>query len=155
MAAADERAMAAEIRLAEANVHMQAAKEHLTAAASQAAAADHQSEDAERLMAFADEQLVVAAAKLAEATSDSEEYQRALFDYTSLVRHRMANPLQTIVGAAATLKSRPDLPTDQRLALLDAIVKEAVILERICLTPKIMHPNEETLAPTPTLGGPT
>jgi hypothetical protein len=31
------------------------------------------------------------------------------------------------------------------------IVKEAVVLERICLTPKIMHPSEDTLAPTPTL----
>ena len=143
--------MAAEIRLAEANVHMQAAKEHLIQAASQSAAADHQSEDAERLMAFADEQLLVAAAKLAEATSDSEEYQRALYHYTALVRHRMANPLQTIVGAAATLKARPELPSEQQLALLDVIVKEAVVLERICLTPKIMHPSEGTLAPTPTL----
>ena len=148
---ADERAVAAEIRLAEANVHMQAAKEHLVAAASQSAAADHQSEDAERLMSFADEQLVVAAAKLPEATSDSEEYQRALFHYTALVRHRIANPLQTIVGAAATLKARPDLPSDQQLVLLDLIVKEAVVLERICLTPKIMHPSEATLAPTPSL----
>ncbi len=103
-------------------------------------------------MSFADEQLVVAAAKLAEATSDSEEYQRALYDYTALVRHRMANPLQTIVGAAATLKARPDLPNDQQAALLDVIVKEAVVLERICLTPKIMHPSEDLLAPTPTLG---
>jgi signal transduction histidine kinase len=103
-------------------------------------------------MNFADEQLVVAAAKLAEATSDSEEYQRALFDYTALVRHRMANPLQTIVGAAATLKAMPGLPKDQQLALLDAIAKEAVVLERICLTPKIMHPSEDALDPTPTLG---
>jgi signal transduction histidine kinase len=103
-------------------------------------------------MNFADEQLVDAADKLDEATSDSEEYQRALFDYTALVRHRMANPLQTIVGAAATLRQRPDLPSDQQLALLDIIVKEAVVLERICLTPKIMHPSEDTLAPTPTLG---
>lgn len=63
----------------------------------------------------------------------------------------MANPLQTIVGAAATLKARPDLPSEQQLALLDVIVKEAVVLERICLTPKIMHPSEDTLAPTPTL----
>jgi mycothiol synthase len=151
MRTADERAMAAELRLAEANVHMQAAKEHFVAAEAQTAAADHRSEDAERLMNFADEQLVVAAAKLAEATSDSEEYQRALFDYTALVRHRMANPLQTIVGAAATLKARPDLPSAQQLALLDAIAKEAVVLERICLTPKIMHPSEDALDPTPTL----
>lgn len=149
---ADERGMAAELRLAEANAHMQAAKEHLVAAETQAAVAEHRTEDAERLMDFADEQLVVAAAKLAEATSDSEEYQRALFDYTTLVRHRMANPLQSIVGAAATLKARADLPDDQRLALLDVIVKEALVLERICLTPKIMHPSEDALAPTPTFG---
>jgi len=144
-------AVAAELRLAEANVHMQAAKEHLIAAASQSAAADHQTEDAERLMSFADEQLVVAAAKLAEATSDSEEYQRALFDYTQLVRHRMANPLQVIVGAAATLRARSDLPIDEHLALLDMIVKEAVVLERICLAPNIMPPSEDQLDPTPTL----
>jgi signal transduction histidine kinase len=156
---ADKRAMDAELRLAEASVHMQAAKEHLVAAETQTAVADHRTEDAERLMNFADEQLVVAAAKLAEATSDSEEYQRALFDYTALVRHRMANPLQSIVGAAATLKARPDLPSDQHLALLDVIVKEAGVLERICLTPTIMHSSEDahssedTLAPTPTLGG--
>src|SRR4051812_44162636 len=99
----------------------------------------------------ADEQLVVAAAKLAEATSDSEEYQRALFDYTSLVRHRMANPLQTIVGAAATLKARPALPSDQQRVLLDVIVKEPVVLERVCPTPKTMHPSEGPLAPTPVL----
>jgi len=131
---------------------MQAAKEHLVAAENQTALADHRTEDAERLMEFADEQLEVAAAKLAEATSDSEEYQRALFDYTTLVRHRIANPLQSIVGAAATLKARPDLPEDQRLTLLDVIVKEAVVLERICLTPKIMHPSEDALAPTPSFG---
>jgi len=39
------------------------------------------------------------------------------------------------------------------LALLDVIVKEAVVLERICLAPKIMHPSEDTLDPTPTLRG--
>jgi signal transduction histidine kinase len=132
---------------------MQAAKEHLIAAATETATADHRTEDAERLMSFADEQLVVAAAKLAEATSDSEEYQRALFHYTQLVRHRMANPLQVIVGAAATLRARTDLPIDEHLALLDVIVKEAVVLERICLAPKIMDPSEDTLDPTPTLRG--
>jgi hypothetical protein len=34
------------------------------------------------------------------------------------------------------------------------IVKEAVVLERICLTPKIMHPSEDPLAPTPTFDEP-
>jgi hypothetical protein len=67
----------------------------------------------------------------------------------------MANPLQTIVGAAATLRARPDLPGEQQLALLDVIVKEAVVLERICLAPKIMPPSEDTLDPVPTLIGDT
>jgi hypothetical protein len=31
------------------------------------------------------------------------------------------------------------------------IVKEAVVLERICLTPTIMHPSEDSLEPTPML----
>jgi hypothetical protein len=65
----------------------------------------------------------------------------------------MANPLQVIVGAAATLRARTDLPIEEHLALLDVIVKEAVVLERICLAPKIMDPSEATLDPTPTLRG--
>ena len=64
MHAANERAANAELRLAEANAHMQAAKEHLHAAASQTAAAEQRTEDAKRLMSFADEQLAAAAAKL-------------------------------------------------------------------------------------------
>ena len=59
--------------------------------------------------------------------------------------------LGALVGAAATLRARTDLPIDEHLALLDVIVKEAVVLERICLAPKIMHPSEDTLDPTPTL----
>ena len=89
-----------------------------------------------------------------EVDADARELlARALFHYTQLVRHRMANPLQVIVGAAATLRARTDLPIDEHLALLDVIVKEAVVLERICLAPKIMDPSEETLDPTSTLRG--
>ncbi|HEY6017119.1 MAG TPA: hypothetical protein VIU16_10055 [Gaiellaceae bacterium] len=100
-------------------------------------------------MSFADEQLVIAAEKLAEATSDSEEYQRALYHYTQLVRHRMANPLQIIGGCAATLQAKPDLPREERLLLLEEVYKQVRILERVCLDPKIMHPSEESLDPRP------
>jgi len=99
----------------------------------------------------ADEQLVVAAAKLAEATSDSEEYQRALYHYTQLVRHRMANPLQTIFGMAQTLASMPDLPRSDRLLMIDAILKQAQVLEKVCLDPTIMHASEHELDPRPSL----
>lgn len=145
----DQRAAEAELRLAEANVALQSAKEHLHAAAAQEAAAEHKTEDAERLMSFADEQLVTAAAKLAEATSDSAEYQRALYHYTQLVRHRMANPLHVIGGAAATLQAQPGLDAESRGLLVAAIYKQAKILELICLEPKIMHPSENGLDPRP------
>src|SRR5881394_1784374 len=95
-----------------------------TSASPQMAVADHRTDDAERLMTFADEQLVVAAAKLAEATSDSEEYQRALYHYTQLVRHRMANPLQIIGGIAATLIAKPDLEPADRLNMLEIMYKQ-------------------------------
>jgi signal transduction histidine kinase len=147
---ADERAAIADLRLAEANVALQSAKEHLNAAAAQEAAAEHKTEDAERLMSFADEQLVTAAAKLSEATSDSEEYQRALYHYTQLVRHRMANPLHIIGGAAATLQGQPDLAPANRAVLLAEIYRQTKILELICLEPKIMHPSENGLEPRPT-----
>ncbi len=113
--------------------------------------ADHRTEDAERLMSAADEQLVIAAAKLAEATSDSEEYQRALYHYTQLIRHRMANPLQTISGMARTLSDMPDLPRSDRLLMIEAIYKQAQILERVCLDPKVMHASEHGLDPEPSL----
>lgn len=139
----------ADLMLAEANVALQAAKELLNAASSQEAAADHKVEDAERLMSFADEQLTTAAAKLAEATSDSEEYQRALYHYTQLVRHRMANPLHIIGGAAGTLQMQPDMDPVERTALLAEIFRQTKILERVCLEPKIMHESEHGLEPRP------
>jgi signal transduction histidine kinase len=130
---------------------MRNAKEHLLAASAHMALADHRTEDAEALMNEADEQLVIAAAKLAEATSDSDEYQRALYHYTQLVRHRMANPLQTISGMARTLSSMPDLPRSDRLLMIDAICRQAEILERVCLDPEIMHASENELDPKPSL----
>ena len=145
----EQRAVLADLRLAEANVALQSAKEHLHAAAAQEAAAEHKTEDAERLKSFADDQLITAAAKLAEATSDSEEYQRALYHYTQLVRHRMANPLHVIGGAAATLQARPEMPATEREALLNEIYRQAKVLERVCLEPKIMDASENGLNPIP------
>lgn len=65
--------------------------------------------------------------------------------------NRQGGTPRVLVGAAATLRARSDLPIDEHLALLDMIVKEAVVLERICLAPKIIHPSETQLDPTPTL----
>jgi signal transduction histidine kinase len=133
---------------------MKSAKEHLNAASAHMALAEHRADDADLLMSAADEQLVIAAAKLAEAQSDSDEYQRALFHYTNLVRHRMANPLQVIAGMAITLRSMPDLPRNERVEMIDAICQQAEILERVCLDPAIMHASEHDLDPVPSVHPP-
>ena len=130
---------------------MNSAQKHLLAATAHMALADHRAEDADRMMHEADEQLAVAAAKLAEATSDSDEYQRALYHYTQLVRHRMANPIQVISGIAQTLANMPDLPESERVPMLNAIRDEAKVLEKICLEPRIMHANENELEPAPSV----
>jgi hypothetical protein len=63
----------------------------------------------------------------------------------------MANPLQTITGMADTLRHMPDLPAEERLQMLDAIYKQAKVLEKVCLDPKIMHASELELEPRPLL----
>ena len=45
----------------------------------------------------------------------------------------------------------PDLPAEQREEVLHEIYRQAKILERVCLEPKIMHPAESDLRPTPSV----
>jgi hypothetical protein len=45
----------------------------------------------------------------------------------------------------------PDLPRDERLQMLDAIYKQAKVLEKVCLDPKIMDTSELELEPRPLL----
>ena len=80
-----------------------------------------------------------------------EEYNRALDDYRRLARHRLANPLTVIRGGVATLKELPNLSSQQRDQLLDAIERETHRLEKIALEPDPTGREERKLRPRPKL----
>ncbi len=81
------------------------------------------------------------------ADTSEDEYRRALRDYTQLMRHRLANPLTTIVSGIATLRERPDMDTDTRTALLEMMATHAAELERVALYPIVQRPEESDLVP--------
>ena len=84
----------------------------------------------------------------AEAEWRAAEYERALRDYTVLIRHRLATPLTAIRGAALTLQRRDNLPEQERRALLDLIAEQGALLEQLALDP-ITQPEEHELNPHP------
>lgn len=153
---ADARIESADAHIADANQqtahaesHMTAAKSHMKAAIAHMVDANTRTTDADELMLRADEQLAEAAARLAEANDDSDEYQRALYHYTQLIRHRMANPLQVICGTLSTLDDQPDLASDKRIELVAAANRQADVLARICLDPVPLTDVERVLDPEP------
>ena len=85
-----------------------------------------------------------------EASSTAAEYERALRDYTTLIRHRLATPLTAIRGAALTLRARPELSERERDALLDLIAEQGELLERLALDP-VVRVEERELRPVPEL----
>lgn len=84
----------------------------------------------------------------AEAAWRTAEYERALRDYSMLIRHRLATPLTAIRGAALTLNTRNDLPEPDRRALLDLIAEQGALLEQLALDPAT-KPEEHELDPHP------
>jgi signal transduction histidine kinase len=69
-----------------------------------------------------------------EARYRAAEYTRARYDYTQVVRHRIANPLTVIKGAAHTLDIG-ELDEEVRHTLRRAIIDAAQQLEEISLEP--------------------
>jgi signal transduction histidine kinase len=69
-----------------------------------------------------------------EAKYRSYEYERARLDYTQIVRHRIANPLMVIKGAAQTLEG-DNLDEPTRHELRQEIIAAAERLEEISLEP--------------------
>lgn len=139
---ADAQTLHAKTGIAAADAHMEAARLHMDAANVHEA-------DAREWQERADRQMVEAAALLADARDDSEEYQRAIYHYTQLVRHRMANPIHIICGASRTLMDIPNLDDGKRQELIQAIHDQAEILERVCLKPMVMDDAERNLRPRP------
>jgi signal transduction histidine kinase len=84
-----------------------------------------------------------------EAQVRKAEYGRALRDYNSLVRHRLANPITAIRGAVATLRDVPALESTQRDELLAMMEREARRLEEVALDPAVRSREERGLRPRP------
>jgi signal transduction histidine kinase len=83
-----------------------------------------------------------------EAKLRVHEYERARRDYARLLRHRIANPLMTIGGAARTLRAKRG-DEAKREQLLESIIEASVSLERISLEPQPKSVEEINLEPTP------
>ena len=83
-----------------------------------------------------------------EAKLRAQEYERARRDYARLLRHRIANPLMMIEGAARTLRARRG-DEAKREQLLEAIIEASVNLERISLEPRPRGAEELELEPIP------
>jgi signal transduction histidine kinase len=84
-----------------------------------------------------------------EARIRESEYERALSDYRTLARHRLANPITAIRGGVATLKDVEGLDPSEVRALLEMIEREAQELEQISLDPRQLRPEEASLRPRP------
>ena len=76
-----------------------------------------------------------------------DEYRRALRDYTQLMRHRLANPLTTIISGISTLREMPDLDPETRDSLLEMMAEHAAELERVALYPVAQGAEERDLVP--------
>jgi signal transduction histidine kinase len=79
-----------------------------------------------------------------EARYRADEYARARRDYTQVVRHRIANPLTVIKGAAQTLDGAA-MDEATRHALRLSIISAAEQLEAISLEPTRGGPEERDL----------
>ena len=78
----------------------------------------------------------------------AREYERARGDYARLLRHRIANPLMTIGGAARTLRAKRG-DEERREQLLESIIEASEHLERISLEPRSNSAEESDLEPAP------
>jgi signal transduction histidine kinase len=85
-----------------------------------------------------------------EADWNRSEYERALRDYRSLVRHRLANPLTVLRGGIETLAARDaELASTAREELVDVLRSELERLEATALEPSPIAPEEAELRPVP------
>ncbi|MCW2923023.1 MAG: putative Histidine kinase [Thermoleophilia bacterium] len=139
---ADAQTQHARTGMAAASAHMKAAQAHMQDASVR-------EEHAQDLTDKADLEMTRAAALIANLREDSAEYDRAVHHYTQLVRHRMANPLQSICGMAQALQEQPDMSQERRVEMVDHILEQARVLERVSLAPRQQHTTERDLHPRP------
>ena len=98
-------------------------------------------------------QRMVSGLRLAQdaASYRAAEYERALEDYRTLARHRLANPLTAIRGGVATLREVDDLKPGDAQEMLAMIDREAARLQEVALDPRELRPEEAELRPRPEL----
>jgi hypothetical protein len=155
--AADARIADAQARIIDAEAQTAHADSHMLAAKAHMAAADAHMEDAEQRVAraanekeSAEDLAAETAARMEAENFDSAEYQRALYHYQQLMRHRIANPLQIIKGLAYTLLNQRGLGTKRRREMIGLIEEQAALLERLALfAPDILSEEEQELHPRP------
>lgn len=75
-----------------------------------------------------------------------EAYDRALRDYTQLLRHRIANPLTAISVGLSTLRD-VEMDDEVRAAIFTSVIEHARELERVSLQPLAIRPEESDLQP--------
>lgn len=97
----------------------------------------------------ADREATAALVGAALAASRAAEYERALADYHSLMRHRIGNPLTVIVGAAMTLRDVTGLDETTREQMLAMIIESARHLQAVTLEASPVTPEEIGLQPRP------
>lgn len=83
-----------------------------------------------------------------DARAAEAEYRRALDDFQRLMSHRIANPLQVIIGMVDTLLLMPDLDPARRISFLGAVSDQARVLREVCADPRVVGPVEAALRPT-------
>src|SRR5690606_8735524 len=93
--------------------------------------------------------LMTALAQKSQAVRGRRNYERAHHYYTQLMRHRMANPLQSIIGMTQVLLDRPDIEPTVRTQFLETVLSEARVLERVCVDPVVTTEVERPLNPWP------
>ncbi len=82
----------------------------------------------------------------------AREYERARRDYETLMRHRIANPLQVLSGGVATLRELDEvLDATDRGTLLAAMADAARQVEHAALAPDPISVEEHGLAGRPRL----
>lgn len=91
------------------------------------------------------------AVRIAAADAARRAYDDALSNYAQLVRHRLANPLQTVLGMAQTLLDRPELDDGTRRRMVEAIHEQGLVLRSTCVEPRLLDDVEHELDPRPRL----
>ncbi len=78
------------------------------------------------------------------------EYERALVDYRTLVRHRLANPLTVVMAGVEMLRHAP-ARNEQERVILDNVYHGVRRLRRVSVDAEPLSDEEERLDPTPRL----